>query len=102
MRSFIDNIFVEAGATCKIAREVEDNTMIAGMVSSGLGIAMVPRMFGNKYFNVKSLEIKGVNSNRPMCMMWMKGAYLSPVAQKFIEFVKTSAREFVHPSPRVV
>jgi DNA-binding transcriptional LysR family regulator len=101
IRSFIDNIFVEAGATCKIAREVEDNTMIAGMVSSGLGIAMVPRMFGNKYFNVKSLEIKGVNSNRPMCMMWMKGAYLSPVAQKFIEFVKASAREFVHPSPRV-
>ncbi|MDP1992597.1 MAG: LysR family transcriptional regulator [Syntrophales bacterium] len=89
IRRFIDKVFVEAGATCKIVREVEDNAMITGMVSSGLGIAVVPRMFGNEYYNVKSLEIKGINSSRQMCMMWMKGAYLSPVAQKFIEFVKS-------------
>jgi DNA-binding transcriptional LysR family regulator len=102
IRSFIDKIFVEAGAACKIVREVEDNTMITGIVSSGLGIAVVPRMFGHEYYNVKSLEIKGVNSNRHMCMMWMKGAYLSPVAQKFIEFVKSSnAEELFHPNPNV-
>ena len=100
IRSFIDKIFVEAGATCKIVREVEDNTMIAGMVSSGLGIAVVPRMFGHKYYNVKSLEIKGINSSRQMCMMWMKEAYLSPVAQKFIEFVKSCAGESLHLAGR--
>ena len=101
IRSFIDKIFFKAGVTSKIVRELEDNTMITGMVSSGLGIAVVPRMFGHEYYNVKSLEIKDINSSRQMCMMWMKGAYLSPVVEKFIEFVKSIVGEPFNINPNI-
>lgn len=93
IRSCIDKIFAEAGATRKIVRELEDNAMITGMVSAGLGIALVPRKFGHEYYNVKSLEVKNIDTQRHMYMMWMKGAYLSPVAEKFIEFVKSIVGE---------
>ncbi|MCJ7836727.1 LysR family transcriptional regulator [Cuneatibacter sp. NSJ-177] len=96
IRGCIDKIFVQAGASRRIVRELEDNAMITGMVSAGLGIAVVPRMYGDEYYNVKALEIKGVETRRKMYMMWLKNSYLSPIAGNFIQFVKelTTKQEY--------
>ena len=91
IRYFIDKIFSDSGLTRTIVREVEDNTMITGMVSSGLGIAVVPRIFGHEYYNVKPIEMTEINSERYVYMMWLKDVQLSAVTGKFIEFVKELA-----------
>ena len=97
IRSCIDKIFEQAGVRCHIVRELEDNAMITGMVSAGLGIAVVPRMYGDEYYNVRSLEIHGVETRRKMYMMWLKNSYLSPVSGNFIEFVRELTEKQAYP-----
>jgi len=95
IRTYIDKLFEEAGATQKIVREFEDNHMITGMVAAGLGIAVVPQMYADEHYKVKPIRIKGVETYRGLYMIWLKGAFLSPAAEHFIAFVKTLQEEAV-------
>jgi len=93
IRSCIDKVFEQAGIQARIVRELEDNAMITGMVSAGLGIAVVPRKYGHEYYNVKSLEIIGVETKRTMYMMWLRGDYQSPACKRFIQFMQSISHE---------
>lgn len=95
IRENIDNLLRENHVNVDVVCEVVDNIMITGIVSSNLGIAIVPRQYGNDFFNVKAIEIQDFQEKRLLYMMWYKNGLQSRAAKRFIEFVKTLSIEEV-------
>ena len=95
IRHEIDRLFTETGTRCRIIHEIEDNTVITGLVSAGIGIAIVPELFEHEYYGVKGIPITGVDTQRGLYMIWNKGDCLSPAAAEFVSFMKTfSSQDF--------
>lgn len=91
IRRDIDDLFESAGVTQNIVCEVVDNVMVASLVSAGLGIAVVPKMYGDSHYDVKPLRIKLLGSRpkrRVLYMVWSEEHFHSPALLKFIDFVK--------------
>lgn len=86
-RGEIEALYKKVGVTPEIAYEVQDETMITGIVSRGMGIGIVPKLIGTSYQNVRMLEIENFKSHRTMYMIWPQNCYFSPAADKFRQFV---------------
>lgn len=67
IRHEIDRLFTETNTRCHILHEIEDNTVITGLVSAGIGIAIVPELFEHEYYGVKGIPITGVDT-RAACI----------------------------------
>ncbi|WP_366249015.1 LysR family transcriptional regulator [Terribacillus aidingensis] len=87
LRVTIDSIFEQVGLVPKIMFEGEEVTTIAGFVGAGMGISILP--------DVKSLDrtkIAKVRINSPKCertigIASMEGKFLSPIAEKFKQYI---------------
>lgn len=87
LRMTIDDIFLDAGFQPRVSYEVEDLHTVAGFVSAGLGVALLPK--------VKELEMDGVawlKVRKPRCVClvgleWKEGRYISPAAKLFRDFL---------------
>lgn len=86
-RGEIEDLYKKVGVTPEIAFEVQDEAMITGIVSRGMGIGIVPKLIGTPYQNVKMLEIENFELHRTMYMIWPSHGYFSPAADKFRKFV---------------
>lgn len=95
IRENIDNLLKENHVNVDVVCEVVDNIMVTGIVSSNLGIAIVPRRYGNDFFNVKGIEIQDFQEKRLLYMMWYNNGLQSRAANRFIAFVKTLSLEEV-------
>lgn len=71
-RPEIEALYKSAGLSPHIAFEVQDEAMITGIVSKGLGVGIVPQLLGQDYPNVAILEIENLNASRTMYMIWPK------------------------------
>ncbi|WP_434309483.1 LysR family transcriptional regulator [Hominifimenecus sp. rT4P-3] len=99
IRNEIDRLFQRTNTTCKILHESEDNYVVTGLVAAGIGIAIVPQIFGLDYYGVRSIEITGIDTFRNLYMMWNRNAYLSPPVKTFIQFM----RNFSSPDfPKII
>ena len=86
-RQYIDDLFKKGEIKPNIVCEVVDGVMITSIVASNLGVSVVPQMYGAPYYNVKALDIEGVDVKRNMYMIRNKDGFLSPVAKKFLDYV---------------
>lgn len=87
LRPIIDNLFRQIGVEPKIAYEVEEDQVIAGLVSKNFGIAVSPNMPILKSMDLKVLNITSPNFERIFYLAVMKDKYLTPVARDFKNFV---------------
>ncbi len=87
LRSIIDKLFRKIDKKPLIAYEVEEDEVIAGLVSKGFGIAVVPYMEQLLRLNVKIIQISSPSWERSFHMATLKNKYLSPVVQDFRKFV---------------
>lgn len=92
LRPIIDNLFKQIGKQPKVAYEVEEDQVIAGLVSKNFGIAVCPNMPILNFMNVKVLKITSPSFERYFYLAVMKDRYLSPVAHKFKNFVIESTK----------
>ncbi len=88
LRDIIDNLFAEIGKYPEALMEVEEDQVIAGLVSQGFGIAIVPYMHILESLDVKIIRISDPKPNRLFYMATLKGTYMAPLVTSFIEFVK--------------
>lgn len=88
IRENIDTLLRENHVKVDTVCEVVDNIMVTGIVSSNLGVAIVPRRYGNAFFNVKGIEIQDSQEKRLLYMMWYKNGLQSQAAKRFIEYVR--------------
>ena len=92
LRIVIDSLFEKIGQRPKIAYEIQEDQVIAGLVAQGFGIAVVPYMEELLRLNVKIIQISYPYWERNFYMATLKDRYLPPVVQKFKQFVITHCK----------
>ncbi len=98
-RPEVEALYKGAGLTPRIAFEVQDESIITGIVSKGLGVGIVPRLLGQDYPNVAILELEDLNASRTMYMIWPKNRYLAPVAEHFRAYVVRQMSDYQDSQP---
>lgn len=87
LRHVVDEMYEKAGGRPTIALETEEDQVIAGLVSQGFGIAVVPYMDLLLGLDVKILQISGQAAEREFYMIRQEGRYAPPVVEQFWEYV---------------
>lgn len=87
LRPIIDELFDIAGGYPEVVYEIKEDQVIAGFVSKGFGIAVVPDMPILETMNVKKLEINSPNWQRNFYLAFLKDKYISPAAQTFKNYI---------------
>lgn len=87
LRTIIEKVFEESGMKPNITFEGEDVHTIAGLVSSGLGVAVVPDIHFFDKDKILKLPISKPKCRRTISLAWNDNTYLSPIALKFKQFV---------------
>lgn len=93
LRDIVDELFQKNNSTYKIGYEVTVDQVIAGLVSQGFGIAVVPNMYILKHLPLKTIHLKNITRSRSFYLVTNKEAYLTPAVINFKEFV------LAHSSP---
>lgn len=87
-RSLVDALFAEAGmATPTVSFESGDLATIEGLVSAGLGIAVVPEQFAGASGSI-GLHLTSPAARRVVGLTWCDDRVLAPPAQRFLDFVE--------------
>jgi DNA-binding transcriptional LysR family regulator len=92
LRPVIDDLFQQIGQQPKVEYEVEEDQVIAGLVSKNFGIAVCPNMPILNSMNLKIIQITTPNWERIFYLAVMKDRHLTPVVQKFKDFVIKHSR----------
>ena len=92
LRPIVAHMFAEIGANPKIAYEVSEDQVIAGLVAQNFGIAVVPFMDMLLQLDVKILPIAYPSYERKFYMISNKNQYVPPVVQEFKNFVLDKVR----------
>ncbi|WP_368490260.1 LysR family transcriptional regulator [Clostridium sp. BJN0013] len=87
LRPIVDNLFAQIGKMPEIAYEVEEDQVIAGLVSKNFGIAVSPNMPMLNSMDLKVIEITNPSWERMFYLAIMKDKYSTPVVQEFKNFV---------------
>lgn len=90
LHHIIDDMFKKADISPKIAYEISEDEVIAGMVARNFGISIVPFMDLLLQLNVKILPITYPQYERKFYMITNSQIYLPPVVQNFQNFIMNS------------
>ncbi|CAI3211405.1 putative transcriptional regulator, LysR-type [Clostridium neonatale] len=87
LRSVIDGLFKKIGEYPKVSYEVEEDSLIVGLIAQNFGIAILPKMYSIQYINVKAIPIIKPDWESYFYIARMKNRYHSPAADSFFKFV---------------
>lgn len=91
LRNVVTSLYAQIGAQPNIAYETEEDQVVAGLVSQGFGIAVVPYMEMLLRLDVKILQIVNPSWERNFYMVSDERVFQSPVVKAFRQFVLESA-----------
>lgn len=84
---WIRALFEKAGMEPNVVCHMEEDNAMAGLVSTGYGIAILPDFYTLKYYRVKRLRITDALDKRYIYMAMRKQANVLPVVDRFRQFV---------------
>lgn len=87
LRSIVDDLFQKVQVKPQIAYEIEEDIVIAGLVSKGFGVAIVPYMTELLRMEVKILQISHPYWERNFYMATLKSHHLTPAVKNFHDYV---------------
>nr|WP_295975031.1 LysR family transcriptional regulator [uncultured Bacillus sp.] len=87
MRDVIDGFCAQAGFSPAVQFEGEDVPTLAGLVSAGLGVTIIPAFHGISSDRIKQLCISEPYCYRKIGIAWLAGTELQPSAELFRNFV---------------
>ncbi len=91
IRKQIDNYFMAHGKTPNILYEVTNELMVAGIVESVSGVALLPCSKEEKFPNVVLIPIRDADMLRPLYAMKLRTVPLKPLTQEFWDFIISQA-----------
>lgn len=91
LSSTIKKLFSKLGESPTFSYTVEEDQGIAGLVSAGFGIAVVPNMPILDYLPVKSIPISSPKWQRIFYLASLKDVYQPPIVQAFRQYVAEEA-----------
>lgn len=83
----VQGLLAEAGVTMRTSFESADLATIEGLVSAGLGVAVVPEAFAGLTGSV-GLALASPGASRTVGLTWRTDRPLAPPAQRFLDFVR--------------
>ncbi len=86
-RAVLERTFRQTGFQPEVKYAAEDLQTVAGFVSAGLGVALLPDSMGLKLPNMKWIAIKDPNCECEVGLEWKEKRYLSPAVKLFRNFV---------------
>ena len=88
-RNLVDMVFVERGIVPKWSFEVQHLTTSLGLISSGLGISVIPDMIvrNRPYRNVITRPLVNPSLRRSIGLIWRHGSTLSPAARTLFDLL---------------
>ena len=87
LRRVIDRMYDKVGGRPASVIETEEDEVIAGLVSAGFGIAVVPYMDLLQKLDISLLKITSPPYRRDFFMVQDESVFLPPAAQRFRSFV---------------
>lgn len=87
LRMTVDELFEKANIQPNIMFEGEEATTAAGFVAAGLGISILPDLKGLDQSKITKIRVSWPECQRVIGIAWIKGRFLSPVAETFKQYV---------------
>jgi len=82
----INQIFESHSLSIQPSYEVTEDTAMAGLVSSNLGIAIIPDSPILDFFPIQKLHVLNAPANRHLYMCYLENHYQSPAVRAFLQF----------------
>ncbi|QHW32333.1 LysR family transcriptional regulator [Paenibacillus rhizovicinus] len=89
MRALTDQFCQQAGFTPHIVFEGEDVATVSVLVSSGIGVTLIPSFTGITSNKIKKLRVTEPLCRREIGLAWLKGRTLSPSADLLRTFIQS-------------
>ena len=96
----INRMLERVNITPNVCCEMEDLVSIAGLVSSGVGMAIVPETPVLKNYKLRILPIKNPKYKRKIYLGFMKNRYEALPIQQFKNFAIKYSRDIMRPEKR--
>jgi DNA-binding transcriptional LysR family regulator len=93
LRNITDKLFQEVGIDPKIIFEGEEVGTIAGLVSVGLGVSLLPLLMDSYQDQLKQIPVHLPTCQRMIGVAWNEDRYLSPTGKQFLQFVMESFKD---------
>ncbi|AGE65677.1 LysR family transcriptional regulator [Bacillus subtilis] len=87
LRMTVDELFEKANIQPNIMFEGEEAATAAGFVAAGLGISILPDLKGLDQSKITKIHASWPECQRVIGIAWIKGRFLSPVAETFKQYV---------------
>lgn len=87
MRTLTDELFARLGVKPKIVMEAQEDMLIAELVESNHGIALITDMPEIKKFRIKIIPLADPDAHRFIYLASLKNHHLSPAARAFKTFL---------------
>ncbi|MGG0775356.1 LysR family transcriptional regulator [Bacillus rugosus] len=87
LRMTVDELFEKANIQPNIMFEGEEAATAAGFVAAGLGISILPDLKGLDQSKITKVRVSWPECQRVIGIAWIKGRFLSPVAETFKQYV---------------
>jgi LysR family hydrogen peroxide-inducible transcriptional activator len=89
LRDLMNSVCLRAGFSPNVTVETSQLSVLCGMVHSGVGVSVVPRLAATGYPVAVPLADEG--ASRELAVIWREGGQLSPAAQVFLELLVAAA-----------
>lgn len=100
MRKLVNGFCEQAGFVPAVKFEGEDVSTLAGLVSAGLGVTIIPSFHGISTGKVKPIRISEPFCYREIGLAWLNGNPLSPSAELFRSYVIHEFRDTELENPQ--
>lgn len=87
LRMTVDELFEKANIQPNIMFEGEEAATAAGFVAAGLGISILPDLKGLDQSKITKIRVSWPECQRVIGIAWIKGRFVSPVAETFKQYV---------------
>ncbi|MDF1999490.1 LysR family transcriptional regulator [Peribacillus frigoritolerans] len=87
LQTIINDLCKRAGFSPDVVFEGDDIGTVSGLVGAKLGVSLIPELHVLDRSKVKLIRVKNPVCKREIGMAWLKDAYLSPVAERFIQYI---------------
>ena len=88
LRKSVDELYRQEGFTLNVAFEGEEVHTVAGLVESGLGVSLIPRIKGLEQYHLHIISVTAANCKREIGLAYMQNRFQSAVTEQFLQFVR--------------
>jgi len=89
----IEGLFRQIGARPQVAYEVEEDEVVAGLVSNGFGIAVCPNMPILSSMSLKVLQLTSPKWERNFYVAMLNDRYVPPIVNELKDFVAVDSKK---------